>query len=96
MSNLFFSSHAQRRINLRGLSLKDIELIQDYGAEVEGGFLLTEKNVREAVLRLKSQILRLEHLSGKRVVCDGNTIITAYHATDNKIRRILRRSAEQN
>ena len=57
--------------------------------------MLTEKACRKHIADLKRQIVRLEHLVGKRVVCDGTTIITAYHPRRTQARRILRRSAQR-
>jgi hypothetical protein len=96
MTDLLMSSHAERRINQRGLSIGDIKLIHDHGSEVEGGFLLTDKAVRQAISDMRRKIIRLEHLAGKRLVCEGDTVITAYHPTDKKMSRILRRSAKRN
>ncbi len=90
MNDLVLSSHAERRMKQRGFSLNDVELIRDHGIQVDGGFLMTHKAVHAATQRLKRQILRLERLSGKWIVCDGENLITAYHPRISKVRRILR------
>lgn len=92
MSDLMFTDHAQTRTGQRGISHSDLELITKHGIEVERGFMLTEKAGRAYIDTLKQQIQQMERLIGTRVVCDGATVITAYHPGRRKSQSLLRRS----
>ena len=90
MSNLNLTDHAIIRMSQRGLGLKDFELMESIGTEVEGGFLIRKKDVRSLEQQLKSILHRAQRLEGKRLVVSGNTVVTAYHTTERKKRRLLR------
>jgi len=78
------------RMQRRGMSQEDVTLIIRFGTETDKGFLLREKDVAEAERHLKRRIATLRRLAGKLVVADGDTVITAFHATPKQQRRMLR------
>jgi hypothetical protein len=75
----------------RGLNLNELDLIMRVAAEVEGGFFVRDKDVADIERTLKRVIERLRKLKGKRLVVEGNTLITAYHANHRDERRLMRR-----
>ena len=83
------STHANKRLQQRAMSLDDIEIIMAYGTPVPGGYLLRGQDINEAVSELKMQITALERLKGRVVIADGETVITAYPAGRRKQRNLL-------
>ncbi len=73
----------------------DIDLIVKHGIAVERGFMVTEKAGRLYIDSLKRQIHQMERLIGKRVVCEGSTIITAYHTTRRKSRTLMKKASNR-
>jgi hypothetical protein len=74
----------------RGLANDDVELIRWLATEVEGGYLVREKDflaLDRALKQLRDQVRRLV---GKRLVLEGDRVVTAYHAARSKERRLLR------
>jgi hypothetical protein len=82
--------HAQQRISQRGLTEPDVALIVAYGTETKDGFFLRQQDVRAVEGELKILLSALDRLRGKYVVLSGETVITAYHPTKPKVKRILR------
>ena len=87
---LRLTAHASVRAAQRGLSGGDLELIRWVGTEVEGGWIVREKDVQALERDLKRLRDQARRLVGKRLVMDGDVVITAYHASRTKARRLLR------
>lgn len=90
MLDLHITRHAQTRMDQRGLTEADIDLILAFGSEVEGGFVLRKKDVQAQLQQLRAQIQRIEKLEGKRVVVAKAHLVTAYHASSEDLKRLLR------
>lgn len=90
MSALTITGHAALRLAQRGISLKDAELIQLVGTEVDDGYLVRAKDYEEIEYGLKRLLARLRRLIGKRFVIVDGQVITAYHASKYYERRLLR------
>lgn len=89
MNSLHLTAHAVKRVAQRGLAADDIELIRWIGTEVEGGYLVREKDFQaldRALRQLRDQAGRLV---GKRLVLEGDRLVTAYHAVRSKRRLLL-------
>ena len=82
--------HAILRMSQRCIRPDDLELAELIGTEVEGGYLVRRKDVQDYERDLKQRINRARRLAGKRVVRDGDAVITAYHTKPGKERRLLR------
>jgi hypothetical protein len=78
----------------RGVSLSDIELIALIGTEVEGGYFVRHKDYQEIERVLKNLLRRFERVVGKRSVVDADQVITVYHASKARRRRLLRHAHE--
>ena len=74
----------------RGIATDDFSLIMWIGTEVEGGYLVREKDFQALDRNLKELRDRARRLIGKRVVMEGDRIVTAYHANRRKKRHLLR------
>lgn len=80
--------HARQRIAQRGLTPHDIELLQLLGADVKDGLLACQKDFQELEVYLRRLVKRLQRLRGKRVVEREGKIVTAYHASKRKQKRL--------
>jgi hypothetical protein len=87
-SNL--SRHAVLRMSQRGIRCDDLDLVEFIGTEVEGGHLVRQKDAQAFERDAKKLINRVRQLVGKRVVRNGDAIVTAYHTSRAKERRLLR------
>ena len=90
MSASTLTKHAVLRLSQRGIRCDDLQLIQSIGTEVEGGFLVRQKDFQALERELKKLRDHARRLVGKRVVRNGDAVITAYHAGHAKERRLLR------
>lgn len=90
MDSLHLTAHAVMRLAQRGLANDDIELIRWIGTEVEGGYMVREKDFQALDRELKQLRDQARKLVGKRVVLEGDRLITAYHAARRKQRQLLR------
>ena len=88
------TQHAIVRMTQRGIRLDDLELAGLIGTEVEGGCLVRRKDVQAFQRELKKLADQAQRLDGKRFVWSTNAVVTAYHASRDKARRLLR-SAER-
>lgn len=96
MTSLKLSRHAIKRMQQRSLRREEIEIIQSLGTEVEGGYLVLKRDFQEYERNQKKLIERARKLVGKRVVMDGNVMVTAYHANQSKERCLLRNAEARN
>ena len=87
---LELTAHAARRMSQRGIASGDLELVRWIGTEVEGGLFVREKDVQELERILNQLRDQARRLIGKRVVVNGDVVVTAYHADRRKTRRLLR------
>ena len=85
-----FSLHAVMRLAQRGFRNGDAELIMSIGTEVEGGYFVREKDVREIEKRIKSILDRLRRVAGKRLVVENGTVVTGYRPRPKKERKLLK------
>jgi hypothetical protein len=90
MNSLHLTAHAVMRMSQRGVANDDVELIRWIGTEVEGGYLVREKDFQALDRELKQLRDQVRKLVGKRLVLEGDRVITAYHAARSKQRVLLR------
>ena len=84
------TAHAATRMAQRGIAGNDLELIRWIGTEVEGGYLVREKDFQGLDRDLKQLRDHARRLVGKRLVVERGRVITAHHANRSKKRRLLR------
>ena len=63
--------------------------------EVESGYLVREKDYQALDRELKQLRDHARRLVGKRLVVEGNRLVTAYHTARTKERRLLRGAGER-
>jgi hypothetical protein len=90
-----FSDHALLRLAQRGIPTSDVELLMTLGTEVEGGYLILDRDLLAAEKQLKRTLTDLRRLRGKRLVLQHGTLITAYHASRRKRKSLLRNAEER-
>jgi hypothetical protein len=93
-TTLTLTAHAAVRIAQRGITSKDAELIALIGTKVDGGYLVRTKDYQQVERELKSLLNRVRRLVGKRLIIADGQIITAYHASVQTRRRLLRYANE--
>ena len=89
MTGLSLTKHAGVRLAQRSIPLKDADLIASIGTEVSDGFLVRNKDCDAIEHQLKQLLERIRRLRGKRLVVLDGRILTGYHATRRKQRRLL-------
>ncbi len=86
-----FSRHGRARARQRGMRESDIALLIECGTPVgEECVFLRQRDVQREIAKRKREIQRLEHLSGRKVVLARDLVITAYKATREHEKRLLR------
>jgi hypothetical protein len=92
MIDIEMTRHADKRIQQRGISKSDIDIVLRYGEEIEGqGLLMTNKVADDIIGSLKSQIVKIERLRNTKLVVDGAAIITCYPCGNREKRRMKKR-----
>jgi hypothetical protein len=87
MSKLRLTRHATARIQQRGMKLSDADIIREYGVVIDDGILMTTSAIADASAHLRKTLARLEKLSGRLLITDGEWVITGFKATPRQIRR---------
>jgi hypothetical protein len=94
-SDLQLTAHVTARMSQRGISNGDLQLIQFIGSEVEGGYLVRKKDFQVLDRELKQLHDHARRLVGKRLVIEGDRLVTAYHATRSKELQLLRSAPDR-
>lgn len=90
-AELKLTQHALTRFAQRGFRDGDAELIMAIGTEVEGGYLVRQRDVRDFEQRVKRLLERVYRSAGKRLVVEGDVVVTGYHSRPSKERNLLKR-----
>ncbi len=90
MSSLTITKHAAARMAQRGIVPRDAELIVLIGTQLDDGYVVREKDYQETEHRLKQLLHSFRRLVGKRLVVKDGAIVTAYHPSKRRARRLLR------
>jgi hypothetical protein len=90
MSTTELTRHAITRLAQRGFHNDDVDLIRMIGTEVEGGFIVLNRDCQAAERELKHLLERLRRLSGTRLVTTAGHVITAYRVQKATERRLVR------
>lgn len=86
------SAHAETRMRQRGLRDADLDLVLDCATQVApDAYMLTRADTQREINRRRHEIQCLERLSGCKVVVEGPTVVTCYHAHRQEQRRTLRK-----
>jgi len=89
MTGLSLTKHAGIRLAQRSIRLEDADLIAAIGTEVADGFFVRNKDCEAIEHQLKQLADRIRRLRGKRLVVLSGQILTGYHPTTRRQRRLL-------
>ena len=93
MTILDLTRHGEKRMQQRGMSRQDIDLVRACGTQTEAGtWLMLRRDVKRAVEALKREIQAIERLEGWKVVVIDGVLITTYVSGSRDQKRTLRRS----
>ncbi|GAB2185293.1 hypothetical protein [Roseibium sp. LAB1] len=96
MTELNFTHHALARARQRGFRENDAEIVYRLGTPVaKDAVQLTNKDVADAIEKMKREMRQLERLRGSKVIVEGDTLITLYHETQRHRRRDRKRFRRQ-
>ena len=90
MNDQNMTKHGAQRFAQRGLRPDDADLIMQIGTEVEGGYLVREKDVQTAAQQLRALLKQIEKLNGKRLVFANGWVVSGYHASKRKQKQLLK------
>ncbi len=90
------TQHGEQRINQRGLTRNDLDLIRHCGTRLEDRsadvYFLRNKDVDDGIRELKRQIQSLERMRGCKVAyTPDDALITAHHTNRKHEKKLLRR-----
>lgn len=83
------SKHAKVRLQQRGISRQQMELVISYGVPIDDGYVMTKRAALDRITQLKREITLIERLTNVTVIDLNGTIATAYRVSDQRIRRML-------
>ena len=93
MTDLRFTSHAEARMRQRGYRDADIGFVLSVATRVsEDAFFLSDKDAAREIERRRHEIQQLERLRGTKVILEGESFITIYHADRRAARTHSRKS----
>lgn len=88
-----FSKHGMARMNQRGFTKDDLELVRRYGSQINDSdaevYFLRDKDVQKEIDRCKHEIQRLTHLRGSKVVIRNNELVTAVRSGRQHSKKLL-------
>jgi hypothetical protein len=92
-NDVIVSQHAFQRSNQRGLQLKGLHLVMEFGEPVDDGYLMTECAIKDAQQQLRQQgrkkaLQQLSRLHNVAIIEEGGVVLTAYRADKNRMRRL--------
>ncbi|MDH6259684.1 hypothetical protein [Bradyrhizobium sp. BR13661] len=96
MNSIGITKHAAARMSQRSILANEAELIVLIGTEVDDGYLVREKDYRNAEQGLKQLLQSFRRLVGKRLVVKNGQIVTAYRPSKTRERGLLRTGRDRN
>lgn len=90
-AKLKLTQHAVTRFAQRGFRDGDAELIMAIGTEVEGGYLVRQRDVWDFEQRVKHLLERVYRSAGKRLVVEGDVVVTGYYSRLGKERKLMKK-----
>lgn len=87
-----FSKHGMVRMNQRGFTKNDLELIRRCGTQVHDSdaevYLMRDKDILEAIDQRKKEIQRLSHLRGSKVIVKNDELVTAVRSSRQHCKKL--------
>lgn len=92
---LEYTRHAQRRMQQRGISGQDVDLIVAFGTMVRPGlYMLRNRDADREIQEHKRRIEDLERNRGRAAVVAEDTVVTCYRVFGSAGRRAVRRDTK--
>ena len=92
---LDYTQHARVRMQQRGISGKDIDLIVDCGTLVRPGlYMLRNRDADKEIQEHKRAIQALERNRGRAAVVQEDTVVTCYRVSGGQGRRAVLRDSK--
>ena len=96
MNTLTITNHCEARMSQRGIKKEDLDFLFSHSTDIGNNrIMLTKKDAIKVIENLKRQITKVERLTDKVIVVEGNDLITAYHNTTS-IRFVHRKVRKYN
>ncbi len=92
MTYHILTRHAETRMRQRGLRDADIAFLVENATQVApDAYLFSRADADRQIAKRKREIQQLERLKDCKVVVEGGTILTCYHATPKDQKRTFRK-----
>jgi hypothetical protein len=88
VGNYNLTMHAKNRLQQRGLSARQVELVMAHGTPVEDGYVMTKIAATDRITELKREMKDLERLKNVAVIDLKGVVVTVYRVSDRRIRRM--------
>jgi hypothetical protein len=96
MHDLQLTRHAEMRMRQRGFRKTDVNLVFSVATRVaEDAFFLTDEDAAREIKQRKHEIQQLERLRGSKIIVEGDTLVTLYHAATTSRRFSSMKSGRQ-
>ncbi len=96
MLDLHSTSHAEARVRQRGFREADVDLVLRVTTRVANdAFFLTDKDAAREIELRRREIQQLERLRGSKLIVEGGTLITFFHADAKPTRSTGRKRGRQ-
>ncbi len=94
MIELPMTRHAQCRKQQRGFRDTDISIVLKTATEVApDAYMLTRADVTREIALRKREIQQLQRLSGTKLIIEGGSVITCYHADIREQKRSMKKQS---
>ena len=95
MFDVHITKHAEKRMQQRGISVSDIDIILEHGKAIDGnGIFLTSKRSEQIIRSLKKKIAAVERLRNTKVVVKDDRVVSCYPCRNSEIRRMKKRTRQ--
>ena len=92
MTTLKLTRHGEMRMQQRGMSRRDVELVYACGTQTEpGSWLMLRRDVKREIEARRREIQTLERIEGRKVVVIDGVLISTYVSGSLDQKRTLRR-----
>ena len=91
-----YTRHARTRMQQRGISGQDVDLIVACGTMVRPGlYMLRDRDADKEIQEHKRRIQALERNRGRAAVVEDGTVVTCYRVSGQAGRRAVRRDTKR-
>ena len=77
------------RMQQRGVTPRDVDLVMEFGEECDDGFVMTKKARTAAIRELRLKLQRIERLDRVILITHEHVVVTTYRADRHRIKKLL-------